>query len=101
MGNVKRFLSTIGAGIIGSALTLGVVVNTDLLQTSTKELTPATANASEYNVQQTSSQKGTTLSDMVEHASKAIVGVVNYQNTGNRFAQNSQSVESGTGSGVI
>ena len=28
----KRFLSTLGAGVIGSVLTLAVVVNTDLLQ---------------------------------------------------------------------
>ena len=38
---------------------------------------------------------------MVETASSAIVGVVKYQSSGNRFAQKVEDVESGTGSGVI
>ena len=38
---------------------------------------------------------------MVEQASSAIVGVVKYQSSGNRFAQKVEDVESGTGSGVI
>ena len=42
-----------------------------------------------------------TLSDMVEYASKGIVGVSNFKSTGNRFAGSSELSEFGTGSGVI
>ncbi|WP_342507217.1 trypsin-like peptidase domain-containing protein [Sporosarcina sp. FSL K6-2383] len=97
----KRFLSTIGAGVIGSMLTLGVVVNTDLLQASSEGRIPATSNVAPYNVQQTTVKDPTSLADMVEQASSAIVGVVNYKTAGNRFAQNTEAVNSGTGSGVI
>ena len=34
----KRFLSTIGAGVIGSVLTLGVVMNTDLIPMPVQEM---------------------------------------------------------------
>lgn len=97
----KRFLSTIGAGVIGSMLTLGVVINTDLLQASSEGGAPPTTQNTPYNVQQTNVKNPTSLADMVEQASSAIVGIVNYQNAGNRFAQQSEAVKSGTGSGVI
>src|SRR5690606_21188612 len=42
-----------------------------------------------------------TLAVMIEDASKAIVGVVNYQNKFNRFSPISENIEAGTGSGVI
>ncbi|MDW0113437.1 trypsin-like peptidase domain-containing protein [Sporosarcina saromensis] len=98
-----RFLSTVGAGVLGSALTLGVVANTDLLQTSTKqEEGVASVNTPQPNVTQTSANQSiTNLSDMVEHASKAIVGVSNFKNAGNRFAGDASLAEFGTGSGVI
>lgn len=100
-GTAKRFLSTIGAGVVGSMLTLGVVANTDLLTTASQEQTLPTTSESTYNLQQTSAKGDLTLSDMVADASSAIVGIVNYQNRGNRFAQDVQSIESGAGSGVI
>lgn len=100
-GTAKRFLSTIGAGVVGSMLTLGVVTNTDLLTTASQEQSIPTTSESTYNLQQTSAKGDLTLSDMVEDASSAIVGIVNYQNRGNRFAQDVQSIESGAGSGVI
>ncbi|WP_060203314.1 S1C family serine protease [Sporosarcina koreensis] len=100
----KRFITTVGAGILGSALTLGVVANTDILQAKTQN--EATAGATENsantpNVVQTSANSPTSLSDMVEHASKGIVGLSNFKNTGNRFAGSSELSEFGTGSGVI
>ena len=49
----KRFLSTLGAGVIGSVLTLAVVVNTDLLQGNSAEVVPVTTDTAPYNVQQT------------------------------------------------
>jgi serine protease Do len=99
----KRFVSTVGAGILGSALTLGVVANTDILQAKSHEGNTAnvTESSSTPNFVQTSSNSATSLSDMVEYASKGIVGVSNFKNTGNRFASNSELSEFGTGSGVI
>ena len=100
----KRFLSTVGAGILGSALTLGVVANTDILQAKTQQenATNATETSSTSpNFIQTSANSTATLSDMVEYASKGIVGVSNFKSTGNRFAGSSELSEFGTGSGVI
>jgi serine protease Do len=99
----KRFLSTVGAGVIGSMLTLGVVFNTNLLPATTQSATEVQSDTTpSYNVEQTSAKNAPlSLSDMVEQASSAIVGVVKYQSSGNRFAQNVEDVESGTGSGVI
>ncbi|MCG7343347.1 trypsin-like peptidase domain-containing protein [Sporosarcina sp. ACRSL] len=100
----KRFISTVGAGVLGSALTLGVVANTNILQTKTDEEVAASVtekSSASSNFIQTSADSPGTLSDMVEHASKGIVGVSNFKNTGNRFAGNSELSEFGTGSGVI
>lgn len=98
-----RFISTVGAGVLGSALTLGVVANTDLLQaTAVQKEDIASVNTQQPNITQTSANSPiSTLSDMVEHTSKAIVGVSNFKNTGNRFTGNSSLSEYGTGSGVI
>ena len=100
----KRFISTVGAGILGSALTLGVVANTDILQAKTQqEKTDSVTESSSTtpNFVQTSANSQTSLSDMVEYASKGIVGVSNFKNNGNRFAGSSELSEFGTGSGVI
>ncbi|MFS0576055.1 trypsin-like peptidase domain-containing protein [Sporosarcina sp. 179-K 3D1 HS] len=97
----KQFLSTLTAGVIGSMLTLGVVANTDLLTAKTQGATATETATGNYEVQPTSVKSAASLSDMVEQASGAIVGVVNYQKMGNRFAQDSQSIEAGAGSGVI
>ncbi|MEK3937021.1 trypsin-like peptidase domain-containing protein [Sporosarcina sp. FSL W7-1349] len=97
----KQFLSTLAAGVLGSMLTLGVVANTDLLTAKTQEVSGSETATANYQVQPTSVKSAASLSDMVEQASGAIVGIVNYQNTGNRFAQASQSIEAGSGSGVI
>ena len=100
-GTGKRILSTIAAGVIGSVLTLGVVVNTDILTTTLPEPTTQVASKTPYNVEQTSTKGQESLADMVENASSAIVGVINYQNAENRFAQETESTHSGSGSGVI
>src|SRR4051794_14448896 len=97
----KRFMSTVGAGILGSALTLGVVANTDILQAKTQQENATENSSTTPNFVQTSANSTATLSDMVEYASKGIVGVSNFKNTGNRFAGNSELSEFGTGSGVI
>ncbi|WP_172370482.1 S1C family serine protease [Sporosarcina jiandibaonis] len=99
----KQFLSTVGAGVIGSALTLGVVFNTNLAPATSQNASGVQAeNTQSYNIEQTSAKSAPlSLSDMVEQASSAIVGVVKYQSSGNRFAQKVEDVQSGTGSGVI
>ncbi|WP_245644900.1 S1C family serine protease [Peribacillus loiseleuriae] len=102
---------TIVSGLIGSVLTATIFV------TAGDQLFPGTTAPTEnqatkavekditkdngINVQTTSYTGTPSLADMVESASKAIVGVVNYQQSANRFALNSQEVESGTGSGVM
>lgn len=100
-GAGKRFLSTAGAGIIGSMLTLGVVFNTDLLPKASPETNVQPTSQTPYNVEQAKAPMPSSLSDMVEKTSPAIVGIANYKNNGNRFAQDTQSIESGSGSGVI
>ena len=99
-GTGKRFLSTLAAGVIGSVLTLGVVANTDLLATTAPEPTTKVADQTPYNVEQTSTKGQDSLADMVENASSAIVGVINYQDAENRFSQE-ESTHSGSGSGVV
>lgn len=103
-GAGKRFLSTVGAGVIGSILTLGVVFNTDLLPTAPPETNVQSTSQTPYNVEQTKAPMPSSLSDMVAKTSPAIVGIANYKNNGNRFAldpENTDSIESGSGSGVI
>lgn len=100
-----KVISTVTAGIIGSVLTLVVVVNTDLMkQPSAEEIPNETSVQPETDTSFTVrpvSNTETSLADMVEDASKAIVGVVNYQNKFNRFSPISENIEAGTGSGVI
>lgn len=100
-GAGKRFVSTVGAGVIGSMLTLGVVFNTDLLPTASPETAVQSENQTSYNVQQTAAPAPSSLSDMVEKTSPAIVGIANYKNGGNRFVEDVQDVQTGSGSGVI
>jgi len=97
----KWLLSTVGAGIIGSMLTLGIVTNTDIIPTNAQKVDAPLVKDSAYNAEQLSFNEDLTLSDMVEKSSGAIVGIVNYQSTGNRFTGNDQSAASGEGSGVI
>ncbi|REB07962.1 PDZ domain-containing protein [Sporosarcina sp. BI001-red] len=98
----KWLLSTVGAGVLGSALTLGAVTNTDILKQDTGlQAASHSETTTPYNVQATGSSPQTSLSDMVADASKAIVGVDNYQSSGNRFAGSSESQKVGTGSGVV
>ena len=102
---LKRFLSTMGAGVIGSVLTLTIVSNASFMQNNqdpTKDEAPITQTEGEnaYTVQQTSVTT-VSLADMVENASKAIVGIVNYKNQTSPLSPASENVQSGSGSGVI
>lgn len=100
---LKGIVSTVLAGVIGSALTLTALPYLPNMNTS--EETPKaivseehTDTSSKLNVQQVSANS---IADMVEQASKAIVGIVNKQQQTNRFNQSSEAVNRGTGSGVI
>ncbi|MGM0903940.1 MAG: S1C family serine protease [Bacillota bacterium] len=110
-GGVKSFLSMVTAGVMGSALTLGAVTYTDVfdfLKTETQQnAATSTEQLSESelatSVVPTSNSNNTTasLADVVESASKAIVGIINYQNQSNPFSGAQGTVQSGSGSGVI
>jgi len=112
---IKGFASTVAAGVIGSVLTLAVLPHTDYMNNITTNGTSqvaGTASSSSSAVKPVSAQPTAvstgSIADTVEKISKAIVGVVNYQQQqttndiwGDSNANSSQSVESGSGSGVI
>ncbi|MEH7502117.1 S1C family serine protease [Neobacillus drentensis] len=108
--NVKGFASTLAAGVIGSVLTLAILPHTDYIN----NLVPNVENQGTMSSQQGTAVKpvvaqpraasSNSIADTVENVSKTIVGIVNYQQQQNNFYGNpnsSQSVESGSGSGVI
>ncbi|MCM3671189.1 trypsin-like peptidase domain-containing protein [Mesobacillus maritimus] len=104
----KSFLSMITAGVMGSALTLGAVTykdSFDFLKGKPNADTNEYLNADELaaSIVPTSNAGNTTVSlaDIAEDASKAIVGIVNYQNQSNPFSGAQGTVQSGSGSGVI
>nr|WP_273844901.1 trypsin-like peptidase domain-containing protein [Halalkalibacter alkalisediminis] len=102
---MKGFLMTLSAGVIGSVLTLSITPYLDYYTQPTSAISENTAfpqevtNAS-LNVQPVSTA-ASSIADTIEHASEAIVGIVNIQQQQNPFRQLTESVESGTGSGVI
>jgi serine protease Do len=110
-GGLKSFLSMVTAGVMGSALTLGAVTYTDVFDFLKTEAQQNAAISTEQisksdlatSVVPTSNSSNTTasLADVVETASKAIVGITNYQSQSNPFSGAQGTVESGTGSGVI
>ncbi|SEM60415.1 serine protease Do [Mesobacillus persicus] len=104
----KRFLSTITAGVIGSALTLGAVTYTDYFD-SLKQTSNQLALTEDKTVEEglasivPTSTAGSTssIADIVESSSKAIVGITNLQNQNDPYFGSQDDVESGTGSGVV
>ena len=97
------FLKMIGAAVIGSALTLGVVTQTDLLQDEpeVEEVVKEEPAESESEPATNVSTNGIDISDIIEQSSEAIVGITNFGNQQNPFQPSSGEVEQGTGSGVI
>ncbi|MFD1738110.1 S1C family serine protease [Bacillus salitolerans] len=110
---VKGFLQLVAAGVIGSVLTLTIAPYTDLddqasnqtisknEQLSTSSEMYSTANSNGASTPTFSQTSNGSIADTIEIASKAIVGVVNYQQQQNPFSTETAKVESGTGSGVI
>ncbi|XJZ28959.1 S1C family serine protease [Bacillota bacterium Lsc_1132] len=124
-GPLKSIASTIAAGVVGSVLTLTVLPHTDYFKnlassnsSSVQQVTAAPA-VKEVSAKKTDVTNGSgAIADTVEKVSKAIVGIVNYQKQPNSFYGNSnsfdpfgsssstnssgaQTVEKGSGSGVI
>lgn len=99
----KTIITAVGVGVISSVLTLGVVFNTDFLPATAHESGAVSGQTENLPITQTSAKVTSAgdLTAMIEKASSAIVGVVNYQQAGNRFAGDLQDVKSGTGSGVV
>ncbi|WP_147534731.1 S1C family serine protease [Bacillus marasmi] len=114
----KQFIATVTGGIIGSVLTVAFiaspyseqVLNKMNLETISQAIQKFEAKDEvkiDSNTQTVTAQatKGDTsfnsISDMVETASKSIVGVTNIQQAKNRYTSQNQTVKSGTGSGVI
>lgn len=103
----KSVLSTVAAGMVGSALTLGVANYTDLTieglqQTQQSENADAYDASSNIVTAPTSAKNSdVSMADMIERSSKSIVGITNYQQQNSPFSAGQGNVESGTGSGVI
>jgi serine protease Do len=104
----RPLLQTVGAGIIGSVLTLTVLPQTDYYQNLARDSvqdsagvtqqaeTPAASTLNASNV-----STGGDITSIVENASKAIVGIENYQEQSNPYTGGSQEAKAGTGSGVL
>ncbi|UBH12538.1 S1C family serine protease [Macrococcus armenti] len=95
------FMKMVLAGVVGSALTLGVTELPELLSNDNKTISPVT-------VDHTKQDKNTSnLSQMLEQVSPAIVGVINMQQAPSSIYdilsgnQSSDITPAGTGSGVI
>lgn len=109
--NVKGFASMVAAGVVGSVLTLTVLPYTDYMDNFSKVESQSIGTvqqntnkeANTVTAQPTSAKSSSSIADTVEQLSKTIVGIVNYQQQQSRgfYGNTSQSVESGTGSGVI
>ncbi|WP_407271242.1 S1C family serine protease [Radiobacillus sp. PE A8.2] len=110
---LRNFANTLGAGILGSALTLGVVTQTGYFETDTtiptseedtleiaNDLKATETSTAAVNVQQVSATDNS-VAEIVEQTSEAIVGIVNITQQSNPFTRSSEEAESGTGSGVV
>jgi len=122
---LKGFMTIIAGGVIGSVLTLTILPQTDYIEnlyaSAEKEVSQvldqedSDSSLSEtVTVQKTAATNSDTsasLADMVEEASKSIVGIVNMQTqtqsqgyfppNSNSATESSEVVESGSGTGVV
>jgi serine protease Do len=112
----RGVLATVSAGVIGSMLTMAIIPYSDQIESlysaieqkvSNQTESSSSNNSDQVIAKQTSatnlSDTSGSMADMVEEASKAIVGIVNKQTQGNNYsnASNSEAVESGSGTGVV
>jgi serine protease Do len=100
----KSILSTVMAGVVGSAITLAAVNFTDAGQQNQVQ-SPAGKVAESSNSKivttPTSAKSSGAIADIIEASSKSIVGITNIQQQNNPFSRSQGSVEGGSGSGVI
>lgn len=106
--NLKGFATTLAAGVIGSVLTLTVLPHTDYLEkfypNAGSQVQQSDSSAVKPVSVQPTKASSTGIADTVEHLSKTIVGIENYQQQSQSLygsPSSSQSVKAGTGSGVI
>jgi serine protease Do len=100
----KSILSTVLAGVVGSAITLAAVNFTDTdQQNHVQSPTGTVAESSNSNIvtTPTSAKNSGSIADIIEASSKSIVGITNIQQQNNPFSRSQGSVEGGSGSGVI
>lgn len=103
----RGFLNTVGAGIIGSVLTLTVLPQTDYYQNLAQDSIEQSTHQGQTDTAAESGITPTTVStagsgdvaSIVEDASQSIVGIVNYQQQNGMGG--SQDAAAGTGSGVL
>ena len=119
-GEIANYLTSLISSTVAALITSSVFVfasdysnksQTQSSNVTTQQTTETTSSNTNVTKMSTNSNTSTSMADIVENASKAIVGVVNYQEstTQDFFGrpgisqnnQNSEPVESGTGSGVI
>lgn len=109
--SIKPLFFSLVSGVIGGALVLGVTTFTNQQEQPTEIADNATGETSLQNedvetttsvaTQELSSNENS-IADIVDSLSPAIVGITNMQSGGDMFRNSeSESVESGTGSGVI
>lgn len=100
---LKSIMSTVMAGVVGSAITLAAVNFTEA--DAGNQLQPQTESVKENNsnivTTPTSTKNSGSIADIIETSSKSIVGITNIQSQSNPFSQSQGNVESGSGSGVI
>lgn len=104
-----NLLKPLSAGVIGSVLTLTLSTHLDTTQTQTENTTEEVANATSETVSNIEVDKvsatSTSITDVIAETSEAVVGIVNLQTQqqNGMFSRQSteESVESGTGSGVV
>jgi serine protease Do len=108
--NFKGLVSTVAAGVVGSVLTLTILPYTDYMENFNSKVESQVQGTNDsaikpVSLQQTSTKSNGSIADTVEQLSKTIVGIENYQQRqSNSFygsSDSSQSIKSGTGSGVI
>ncbi|WP_102264073.1 S1C family serine protease [Mesobacillus jeotgali] len=99
----KSIMSTVMAGVVGSAITLAAVnfTEADAGNQLQSQIESVTENNSNIVTTPTASKSSGSIADIIEASSKSIVGITNIQSQSNPFSQSQGNVESGSGSGVI
>lgn len=97
----KKLTYIITGGVIGSALSISVLLNTDLLSETNHTPAIPSANAEMNDNENSSSFVLPSLADMVEEASKAVVGVVSTKQGSSSPWNFSRGSNTSSGSGVV